>query len=100
MDECLRVVFGFKGIEDLFGDKLLEIFFVLECVRDKKIFFVLFYGLEVFMVFEDNLIGSIYWCEVIDKYLVLFICYLSGMVCFCIFKIYELMCFVFCTYKF
>lgn len=80
MDECLRAVSGFKGTEDLFGDKLLETPFASECVRDKKISSAPSYGLEALTVSEDNLIGSIHWCEAIDKHLALSICHSSGMV--------------------
>lgn len=80
MDECLRAVSGFKGTEDLFGDRLMEIPFASDCIRDKKVSSAPSYGLEALKVSEDNLAGSLEWREAIEKHIAFSLCHPSGMV--------------------
>ena len=80
MDECLRAVSGFKGTEDLFGDRLMEIPFASDCIRDKKVSSAPSYGLEALKVSEDNLAGSLEWREAIEKHIAFSLCHPSAMV--------------------
>ncbi|XP_056698588.1 uncharacterized protein [Spinacia oleracea] len=80
LDECLRAVSGFKGTEDLVGDRLVETPFVSDFVRDKKISSAPSYELESAGVSRDNLSGSTEWSEAIEKHIAISICHASGMV--------------------
>ncbi|KNA02858.1 hypothetical protein SOVF_214670, partial [Spinacia oleracea] len=79
LDECLRAVSGFKGTEDLVGDRLVETPFVSDFVRDKKISSAPSYELESAGVSRDNLSGSTEWSEAIEKHIAISICHASGM---------------------
>lgn len=80
IDECLRAVSGFKGTEDMFGDRLMEIPFASECIRDKKVSSAPTFELEALKVSEDNLAGSSEWHEAIEKHMAFSLCHPSGMV--------------------
>lgn len=80
LDECLRAVSGFKGTEDLFGDRLVETPFVSDFVRDKKISSAPSYFLETSGVSRDSMSGSTEWSEAIDNHIAMSICHASGMV--------------------
>ncbi|XP_021763705.1 uncharacterized protein LOC110728369 [Chenopodium quinoa] len=80
LDECLRAVSGFKGTEDLFGERLAETPFVSDFVRDKKISSAPSYDLKNVGPFRDNLSGNSEWSEAIEKHISVSICHVSGMV--------------------
>ncbi|CAO2816693.1 unnamed protein product [Amaranthus hypochondriacus] len=80
LDECLRAVSGFKGTEDLFGDRVVEAPFVSDFVRDKKVSSAPSYVLETSEISGDNQSGSTEWSEAIDKHIAISICHASGMV--------------------
>lgn len=85
LDECLRAVSGFKGTEDLIGDRLVETPFVSDFVRDKNISSAPSYIFESDGVSRNNLSGSTEWCEAIEKHIPLSVCHASGVVCFSLF---------------
>ncbi|KAF8379868.1 hypothetical protein HHK36_027333 [Tetracentron sinense] len=84
LDECLRAISGFKGIEDLLDDRLLDTPFTSDCTRTKRISSAPSYGLESP---EDQKgdpkaypLGSKQWCEAIEKHLPLVLFHISPMV--------------------
>ncbi|KAL2940357.1 HEAT repeat-containing protein 6 [Bienertia sinuspersici] len=80
LDECLRAVSGFRGTEDLFGDRIMETPFVSDFVRDKKISSAPSHVLETGGGFRGRLSGSTEWSEAIEKHIAISICHVSGMV--------------------
>ncbi|KAK9742008.1 hypothetical protein RND81_03G142900 [Saponaria officinalis] len=80
LDECLRAISGFKGTEDLFGDRLMESPFALECVRDKKISSAPLYGSDGAGVSINNLSGTTEWSEALEEHIAISIHHASGIV--------------------
>ncbi|XP_010251003.1 PREDICTED: HEAT repeat-containing protein 6 isoform X2 [Nelumbo nucifera] len=83
LDECLRAISGFKGTEDLLGDRL-ETPFMSDCTRTKRISSAPKFGLECLEVSKGNLTenssGSKQWCEALEKHLPLILFHSSPMV--------------------
>ncbi|KAK7308357.1 hypothetical protein VNO77_41959 [Canavalia gladiata] len=85
LDECLRVVSGFQGTEDLSDDKLVGIPFTSDCIRMKKVSSAPSYELECkddddIVSFESCESGIQQWCEAIEKHMPLILCHSSAMV--------------------
>ncbi|MED6221634.1 hypothetical protein PIB30_056687 [Stylosanthes scabra] len=84
LDECLRVVSGFQGTEDLSDDKLADIPFASDFVRGKRVSSAPLYELECK---DDDLVNSeasecgIHeWCEAIEKHMACILCHYSSLV--------------------
>uniref|UniRef100_A0A7N1A0M5 DUF4042 domain-containing protein n=1 Tax=Kalanchoe fedtschenkoi TaxID=63787 RepID=A0A7N1A0M5_KALFE len=82
LDECLRAISGFKGTEDQLDDKLLDIPFISDCLRTKKISSAPLYGLEKAEHIEQDSVepGSKQWFETIERHMPLIILHNSAMV--------------------
>ncbi|XP_065858384.1 uncharacterized protein [Euphorbia lathyris] len=83
LDECLRALSGFRGTEDL-DDKLLDVPFISDCIRTKKVSSAPSYEAESA---EDNKeepkafeSGSEHWSTAIEKHLPLILFHTSSMV--------------------
>ncbi|KAL1823511.1 hypothetical protein ACET3Z_010289 [Daucus carota] len=84
LDECLRAITGFKGMEDLSDDKLLDSPFTSDCVKIKTVSSAPLYGSGSQAVTIEELqmpsAGSTQWCVSIDSYMPLILLHSSYLV--------------------
>lgn len=84
LDECLRAISGFKGMEDLWNDKVLDSPFTSDCVKIKTISSAPSYVSERPSVIieepETHRSGSRLWCITIDSHMSLILQHTSAMV--------------------
>lgn len=84
LDECLRAINGFKGMEDLSDDKLLDRPFASDCVKIKTVSSAPLYGSGSQSVTTEESqmpsAGSMQWCVSIDSHLTSVMLHTSPMV--------------------
>ncbi|KAL8142683.1 hypothetical protein V2J09_015715 [Rumex salicifolius] len=84
LDEFLRAVTGFRGTEDVDGDRIVEIPFTDDLKRDKRISSAPSYGAESLKDVSDEsktgTSGVLEWDEAIEKHLALALRHTSAMV--------------------
>ncbi|PON40673.1 Armadillo-type fold containing protein [Parasponia andersonii] len=84
LDECLRAISGFKGIEDLLDDKLLETPFTSDYIRVKKVSSAPSYEQEISEdtkgEYKAGQSGILLWCETLEKHMPLILGHTSAMV--------------------
>lgn len=84
LDECLRAITGFKGMEDLSDDKLLDRPFASDCVKIKTVSSAPLYGSgSQAMTTEESQTpsaGSMQWCVSIDSHMTSVLLHTSPMV--------------------
>ncbi|VFQ67910.1 unnamed protein product [Cuscuta campestris] len=83
LDQCLRAASGFKGTEDIFGDKSLDNPFTSDYVKIKTISSAPAYEMHTNVPSKDEaetLLGSERWLELIDRHLPLMLDHSSAMV--------------------
>lgn len=84
LDECLRAITGFKGMEDLSDDKLLDSPFTSDCVKIKTVSSAPLYGSgsQVVTIEEPQMpsAGSMQWCVSIDSHMPLVLLHTSHLV--------------------
>lgn len=77
---------GFQGTEDLSDDKLVDVPFMSDCIRMKKVSSAPSYELECkdddVVNSEEYESGIQQWCEAIEKHMPVILCHSSAMVRF------------------
>ncbi|CAA0838457.1 ARM repeat superfamily protein [Striga hermonthica] len=84
LDECLRAISGFKGIEDSSNDKVLDSPFTSDYMKTTTISSAPSYNLKIPTSTDDEskayALASERWCEAINKHMPLIIKHSSAMV--------------------
>lgn len=84
LDECLRAITGFKGMEDLSDDKLLDNPFTSDCVKIKTVSSAPLYGSGSLSVTTEEpqtpSAGSMQWCVSIDSHMASVLLHTSHLV--------------------
>lgn len=84
LDECLRAISGFKGMEDLWNEKIVDCPFTSDCVKIKTISSAPSYvsASSSIIIEEPEMHGSSnkLWCRTIDCHMSLILQHTSAMV--------------------